>query len=147
MYAFGMYGEALKESLHLSQSQLNTISSAMFIAGLLSWISGLVVDRFGTKVYLCFGGMMGFELTLAYWVFAKKFVLLKSIVPTLSLLGMLTCLNCAMIVGSVFKIILLLFGPGTKGPAVGIAKAYVGFGGGCLHLHFPNHLKTQQNSP
>ena len=130
LYAFGMYGEALKQDLHLTQSQLNTISSAMFLAGLLSWIPGMIVDNFGTKFSLCLGGLMGAFSTLAYWVFARQFVVIQAIVPTLSLLGMLTCISCAMIVGSVFKIILLSCGPGTKGAAVGVAKAYVGLGAG-----------------
>ena len=130
MYSFGIFGEALKQTLHLSQSQLNTISSAMFIAGLFSWIPGLFVDRYGTRAALCLGGLTGSLSTLAYWVFARQFVVIRAIVPTLSILGMLTCMSCAMIVGSVFKIILLSCGAGTKGAAVGIAKAYVGLGAG-----------------
>lgn len=130
LYAFGMYGEALKRDLHLTQSELNTISSAMFIAGLFSWIPGMIVDKFGTKFSLCLGGLTGALSTLAYWVFARQFVVIQAIVPTLSVLGMLTCLSCALIVGSVFKIILLSCGPGTKGAAVGVAKAYVGLGAG-----------------
>lgn len=130
MYSFGIFGEALKQTLHLSQSQLNTISSAMFIAGLFSWIPGLFVDRYGTRAALCSGGLTGCLSTLAYWVFARQFVVIRAIVPTLSILGMLTCMSCAMIVGSVFKIILLSCGAGTKGAAVGIAKAYVGLGAG-----------------
>eukprot|EP00977_Amphora_coffeiformis_P006319 scaffold1352_cov180-Amphora_coffeaeformis.AAC.9 len=130
MYAFGMYGEALKQDLHLTQSQLNTISSAMFIAGLLSWIPGMMVDTLGTKFSLCLGGLSGAGSTLTYWILARQFVVMQAIVPALSVLGMLTCLSCAMIVGSVFKVVLLSCGPGTKGAAVGVAKAYVGLGAG-----------------
>lgn len=57
-YAFGIYGEALKQTLHLSQSQLDTISSANFCAGLFSWIPGLCVDRLGPKFALWFGGLL-----------------------------------------------------------------------------------------
>lgn len=145
MYAFGMYGEALKQTLHLSQSQLNTISSAMFIAGLFSWIPGLIVDRFGSRFSLCLGGLTGALSSLAYWIFARQFVVIQAIVPMLSLLSMLTCLSCAMIVGSVFKIILLTSGPGTKGAAVGVAKAYVGLGAGvytCIFQAIRRHDQT-----
>lgn len=130
LYAFGMYAEAIKQTLLLSQSQLNTISAAMFIAGLFSWIPGLIVDRFGTRFSFSLGGLLGTLSTLAYWVVARQFIVIGQVVLVLSILGMLICVSCAMIVGSVFKIILVSCGPGSKGVAVGIAKAYVGLGAG-----------------
>jgi MFS-type transporter involved in bile tolerance (Atg22 family) len=48
-YAFGMYGDALKKTLGLSQTQLDTISTTFFFAGLFSWIPGILADRFGTR--------------------------------------------------------------------------------------------------
>lgn len=147
MYSFGIFGEALKQTLRLSQSELNTISSAMFIAGLFSWIPGLIVDRYGTKFSLCLGGLMGTLSTLAYWVFARQFVAIRAIVPTLSIMGMLTCMSCAMIVGSVFKIILVSCRAGNnKGVAVGVAKGYVGLGAGVYTCVF-EAIRQPNQSP
>lgn len=55
-YAFSFYSSALKMSLHLSQSQLDTLGSATFAAGVFSWIPGMVVDRYGSKLGIIVGG-------------------------------------------------------------------------------------------
>jgi hypothetical protein len=146
-YTFGLYGAALKKSLQLSQSQLDTISSANFCAGLLSWIPGLIVDRFGPRFALSFGGMLGTSSLISYWVVARKFIQLDrmTIVPTLSLLGVLIFASSALITGSVFKIIVGTCGPGSKGSAVGAAKGFVGLGAGvylCLFQSLRVHSTT-----
>lgn len=38
IYAFGIYGDALKKALGLTQLQLNSISATFFIAGLFTWM-------------------------------------------------------------------------------------------------------------
>ena len=146
-YAFGLYGEALKKSLHLSQSQLDTISSSNFCAGLLSWIPGLIVDRYGPKFGLWFGGVLSATSLLCYWVVAREFVQLPHflIVPSLCTLGVLIFSSSALITGAVFKIIVGTCGPGTKGSAVGAAKGYVGLGAGAYSCLFES-LRTSQTS-
>ena len=131
-YAFGLYGDALKKNLRLSQPQLDTISTANFCAGLFSWIPGMIVDKFGTKRGMIMGGLLGASALTMYWIVAKQFVVLERelLVPTLSFLGVLIFLSCALITGAVFKIIVSTCGAGTKGTAVGAAKGYVGLGAG-----------------
>jgi len=139
-YAFGLYGGTLKRNLHLTQSQLDTISTATFFAGLLSWLPGMLIDRFGTRVGISLGGLFGSFALMLYWVVSKGIVELPStgyIVGVLSFFGIATFLSCALITGSVFKIISCNCGAGSKGAAVGVAKGYVGLGAGaytCL-LH------------
>lgn len=137
-YAFGIYGEALKTSLHLSQSQLDTISSANFCAGLFSWIPGLVVDKCGPKFALWFGGILSASSLLCYWIVARQFVQLHHslVVPTLCTLGVLIFSSSALITGAVFKVIVGTCGAGTKGSAVGAAKGYVGLGSGAYACMF-----------
>jgi hypothetical protein len=137
-YAFGLYGAALKKSLQLSQSQLDTISSANFCAGLLSWIPGLIVDRRGPRFALSFGGILGASSLISYWLVAREFIQLDRfmIVPTLSLLGILIFTSSALVTGSVFKIIVGTCGPGSKGSAVGAAKGFVGLGAGAYSCLF-----------
>jgi len=137
-YAFGLYGDALKKSLHFSQGQLDTISTAFFFAGLLSWIPGLCADRFGTRFSLSLGGVTGACATTTYWVVSRQFVALPHswLVSILSVLGVTIFLSCALVTGSVFKIIVASCGPGTKGSAVGIAKGYVGLGSGAYACLF-----------
>ena len=137
-YAFGLYASALKHTLHLSQSELDTISSAFFCAGLLSWAPGLVVDRRGPKFGTAVGGFMGALSLLCYWVVATGAVPVpRSLVVTaLSILGIATYVSSALVTGSVFKIIVSTTGPGTKGTAVGAAKGYVGLGSGAYACIF-----------
>lgn len=146
-YAFGLYGDALKKSLHLSQPQLDTISTANFCAGLFSWIPGLVVDKMGVRTGLVSGGILGSVSLCLYWGVATQFFQVERwmLVPTLSALGVLIFLSCAFITGSVFKIIVSTCGPGSKGTAVGAAKGYVGLGAGVYASMFES-LQTPKES-
>jgi len=132
-YAFGLYGAALKKNLQLSQSQLETISTATFFAGLFSWIPGMYVDRFGTRAGIRTGGVTGAASLLLYWAVAKQMVEIENkgaIVGILSALSMCIFLSCALVTGAVFKVISCSCEAGTKGQAVGVAKGFVGLGSG-----------------
>ena len=137
-YAFGLYGAALKHNLHLTQSQLDTIGSATFCAGLFSWVPGMVVDKWGTKTGLVAGGIQGSVSLCLYWCVATQLFPVDRVmlVPALSILGVFVFLSCALITGSVFKIIVSTCGPGSKGTAVGAAKGYVGLGAGVYACMF-----------
>lgn len=138
-YAFGLYGSTLKRDLHLTQSQLDTISTATFFAGLLSWIPGLFIDRLGTRFGMSLGGLTGSFALILYWVVSKGIIEFSDtswVVATLSALGVVIFLSCALVTGSVFKIISCNCGPGTKGSAVGVAKGYVGLGAGAYACLF-----------
>ena len=132
-YAFSFYSSALKTSLHLSQNQLDTLSSATFCAGILSWIPGMIVDAWGARSAMAAGGLSNTVNLTLYWIIATERVHLPDIdvlVLVLSLLGVLIFMGCALVTGSVFKAIVESCGPGTKGKAVGCAKGYVGVGSG-----------------
>ena len=130
LYAFGVYGNTLKKSLLLSQSQLDTISSSFFVAGVFSWIPGLIVDKFGSRISLILGGIMGALSTTLFWAMARQFFSDRGhIVAILTTLGVFISLSCALIIASVFKIIMVCC-KDTKGHAVGVAKAHVGLGAG-----------------
>lgn len=137
-YAFGLYGTALKNDLKLSASQLDTISTAFFFAGLFSWIPGLCADRYGTRFSIALGGITGATSLLSFWIVARQFVVISRalLVPTLSIFGVGIFLSCALVTGSVFKIIVSSCGAGTKGSAVGVAKGYVGLGSGAYSVLF-----------
>ena len=131
-YAFGLYASALKRTLHLSQGQLDSISTAFFVAGLFSFLPGLCSDRYGTRWAMSLGGATGAASLLLYWLVARQLVLVPRsyLVSVLSGLGVTTFLSCALVTGAVFKIIVSCTGAGTKGSAVGAAKGYVGLGAG-----------------
>ena len=132
-YAFGLYAAALKRNLHLTQGELDSISTAFFVAGLFSWLPGLCSDRFGTRFAMTTGGITGATSLLLYWAVARQFLPIAHhgvLVAVLSALGVGTFLSCAMVTGAVFKIIVATAGPGVKGSAVGAAKGYVGLGAG-----------------
>ena len=130
VYAFGLYGAALKRSLRLSQAQLDTVASAGFCAGLLSWLPGLCVDRWGPRRSLAAGGALSAAHLLLFWAVARGFLPVARVVPALSAVGVGVFLSSAMIIGSVFKVLVTSCGPGSKGAVVGVAKGYVGLGAG-----------------
>ena len=147
-YAFGLYGNALKKNLHLTQAQLETISSATFCAGLLSWAPGMFVDRFGSRAGISVGGITGSASLLIYWAVAKEYLTgpsLSLIVVILSGLSMCIFLSCALITGSVFKIISCSCDSRTKGKVVGLAKGYVGLGSGAYACIFES-IRTPSTS-
>uniref|UniRef100_A0A7S3KZU3 Nodulin-like domain-containing protein n=1 Tax=Amphora coffeiformis TaxID=265554 RepID=A0A7S3KZU3_9STRA len=146
-YAFGLYGAALKQNLGLSQGDLDTISTAFFVAGLLSWAPGLFADRFGARLAICIGGCTGCTSLLLYWCIAKEYIVIPShavLVTSLSLLGIFTFESSAMVTGSVFKVLTVTAGP-SKGPAVGVAKGLVGLGSGAYTCMFES-IKTSNES-
>lgn len=145
-YAFGLYGGTLKKRLHLTQSQLDTISAVFFSAGLLSFIPGAMVDRFGARNGICAGGITGAVSLMLFWAVAKGHLPYFSslsenedptfIVAVLSILNVGIFLSCALVTGSVFKVISCQCGPGSKGSAVGVAKGFVGLGSGAYACLF-----------
>lgn len=145
IYAFGIYGDALKKSLGLSQLQLNAISATFFIAGLFSWLPGMVVDKRGTKFSLVVGGLCGATSVMIYWAVARQFLVVPFVVHFLALLAVCICMSCALIIGSIFKLTLICGGKGTRGSAVGIAKGFVGLGAGVYASIFQS-LRTSDES-
>lgn len=159
-YAFGLYAAALKQQLHFNQSEMDSISTAFFLAGLCSWLPGLFVDRYGTRLAMVTGGCLGATALMGYWAVATQqqptgeelagttntttttaIVPHEWLVPTLSSLGIVIFSSCGMITGAVFKIIVASTGPGRKGSAVGAAKGYVGLGAGLYACLF-NAIRT-----
>jgi hypothetical protein len=145
IYAFGLYGAELKATLELTQSQLDTISSTAFCAGLISWIPGLMVDHLGVRLSLMLGGSLGATFMMAYWAVARKLVEVHHdiILPALCVLGILIFVANSLVTGSIFKLIVATCAPHTRGSVVGAAKGYVGLGSGvyaCLFhaLRTPN---------
>jgi MFS family permease len=139
-YAFGIYGSTLKATLHLSQSELDTISSANFCAGLFSALPGLCVDRWGPKIAMATGGILQSAALVSYWVAARMFAEMEVshgiLIACLSTLGIVLFLANSLVIGSVFKAIVVSCGSGSKGMAVGAAKGYVGLGAGVYSCLF-----------
>ena len=132
-YSFGLYGATLQKTLHLQESQVDTISTAFFFAGLFSFLPGMCSDLFGTRIALVSGGCCGCVNLLLYWAVAREYIVVPHafIVPLLSVLGIATYLSSALVTGAVFKTVTVACqGGSNKGTAVGIAKGYVGLGSG-----------------
>jgi hypothetical protein len=133
IYAFSFYSTDLKTSLDLSQNQLDTLSSATFCAGIFSWLPGMIVDAWGARRAMALGGTSNAILFSLYWAIATEHIKILDIdllIFLLSALSVVTFMGCALITGSVFKVIVESCGSGTKGKAVGCAKGYVGVGSG-----------------
>ena len=69
-YAFSVYSGALKHTLKLTQSDLDTLGTYPYIAGLFTWIPGIINDRYGARVATVLG-CLGMAASLAiYWAVA-----------------------------------------------------------------------------
>ena len=93
----------------------------------------MMVDICGARLAMALGGMMNVCTLSMYWMIATerwKIHDLELLLVVLSSLGVLTFVGCALVTGSVFKVIVESCGSGTKGQAVGCAKGYVGVGSG-----------------
>ncbi|CAB9523117.1 Nodulin-like [Seminavis robusta] len=150
-YSFGVYAETLKATFSLTQSELDTLGAASFAAGLISWIPGLLVDAWGPRQALLWGGAMQSFGLACYWMAAKwgNDVILEatgmtSIIPILCGLSILIFTSNNMVIGGVFKSIVTSCELGTKGNAVGAAKAYLGLGAGVFSSLF-HAIKTSSD--
>lgn len=93
----------------------------------------MVVDLFGARRAMALGGMGNTIMLSTYWMIATgrwEIEETEVLIGVLSALGVLTFVGCALVTGSVFKVIMESCGSGTKGQAVGCAKGYVGVGSG-----------------
>jgi hypothetical protein len=123
------------------------ISTAFFVAGLMSWAPGLFADRFGARLAICIGGFTGFCSLMMYWLIATQHIVIQKhflLVSILSLLGIFTFESSAMVTGSVFKILTITC-RANKGASVGVAKGLVGLGSGVYTCIFES-LKTSSES-
>ncbi|CAB9527502.1 Nodulin-like [Seminavis robusta] len=133
IYCFGVLANDLKKALQITQMQLGAVSAAFFIAGLISWIPGMVVDRMKMRFSMSCGGLSGATFTTIYWILCRNPGLSPFFrdhpVAVLSCLAIAICLSCGLIVGTSSSSH-LCGGRDGKGPAVGIAKGFVGLGSG-----------------
>ena len=130
-YAFGLYGETLMQTLGLSQSQLDTIAASGFAAGLISWLPGMMVDQWGPRLIMGAGGCLMSAMLFVDWLLSRQIVIVGHdwIVLALSSVGFLIFVGNSLVIGSLFKSLVLSCSQG-RGSAVGAAKAYVGLGAG-----------------
>ena len=93
----------------------------------------MVVDAWGARRAMALGGTSNAINLTMYWMIATEKLKLHDLdllILVLSALGVLIFVGCALVTGSVFKVIVESCGEGTKGKAVGWAKGYVGVGSG-----------------
>ena len=138
-YSFGVYSATLKEDLSLTQGQLDTLGAASFAAGLISWVPGLFVDAWGSRLALIVGGLIQSIGLLGYWIVTRfAYALLPTglLIPVLSSLSVVIFTSNNLVIGGVFKAIVVSCELGTKGKAVGAGKAYLGLGAGVFSCLF-----------
>jgi hypothetical protein len=138
VYSFGLYAHELKESLDLTQAELTTLSTAIFCAGVLQWIPGIVIDRYGERFSMLLGGQVGCGAMILYWGIARKYMVIQPgwlLVPTLCLLTVLIYLSEALLYGSVFNIVVKVC-QHSRGAIVGVVKGQVGLGTGVFVVLF-----------
>lgn len=149
-YTFSVYSGALKKQFDLQQSQLDTISTVYFCAGVLSWIPGIIVDKFGPRVTSAAGGIVQAVALVLYWAIARKAIHVggsDAVVGWLCFLGVVTYVGSACITG-VYCATMSRNHPDRSGTAVGCAKGWVGLCGGMFTQIFAGlfHGEVQYNT-
>jgi len=138
-YAFGLYATQLKAQLHLTQSQLDTVSAASFAAGLVSWIPGLAVDAWGSRTSMVVGGTLEAVALTLYYAACHRLAQAQApahvSVGVLSVLGIAIFMSNALVIGALFKMMVQSCHT-TKGASVGAAKGFLGLGAGVYAVLF-----------
>ena len=151
IYSFGFYGNALKQQFHLTQANLDTVSSVFFAAGLLAWIPGMVADRFGVQIGMIVGGIWTTCNIGLYWSLLRQFIVIDNpwfLVACLASMRFLISLSVAMIEAGTYKSVIQYSKPIQRGVSVGLAKGYPGLGTGVFSLMFQTlHSNTNLNFP
>jgi nitrate/nitrite transporter NarK len=143
-YAFSVYSGALKHSLKLTQDDLDSIATYPYIAGLFTWLPGILNDRCGPRLTTMLGaGGMAMMLAL-YWAVATRRVDWDPVVSLVAI-GFGSTLANGAITGPVFCSIVKNF-PMERGAVVGIAKAWVGLCGGILTQLYVGFIGKPDNS-
>ncbi len=143
-YAFSVYSGALKHSLKLTQDQTDSIATYPYIAGLFTWLPGMLNDRVGSRATTMLGaGSMGVMLAL-YWAVATRQVSWDPVISLVAI-GFGSTLANGAITGAVFCSIVKNF-PMERGAVVGIAKAWVGLCGGILTQLYVGFIGKPDNS-
>jgi len=106
----------------------------------------MVVDKMGMRFSMILGGSSGALSTLCYWAVARQFLPISHAVAILSILAIIICLSCGLIIGSIFKLTLYCGGPEFKGSAVGVAKGFVGLGSGVYATIFQAIRKADESA-
>lgn len=121
LYAFSVYGGALKASLELTQDDLDSIATFPYISGLCVWLPGQLNDRWGPRAAIRFGAT-GMALgTVAYWALAKQLVQAPR-VPALVVVMFLTQLVHGAVTAGIFSSLVRNF-PLERGVAAGMTRA------------------------
>ena len=143
-YAFSVFSGALKHTLNLSQTDLDTIAVYPYLAGLLTWTAGIVNDRCGSRTAVTLGASVQAITLVGYWFVATRRVMWPPLI-SLVVINFVTTLGNGAITAGVFCSINANF-PNERGLAVGIAKAWVGLSGGILTQLYVGFVGKPDNS-
>ena len=130
-YGFGMYSGALKAQFNLTQPQLDDVNTLCYFVGLISPLWGAVVDKFGARNAVLFGGTVSFSCQMIMYLVAIKLISTPAhLAPTTVLVLLQTGTMC----GSAFMTAAAFATPVRhfqqhRGKAVALCKSFVGMGG------------------
>merc|ERR1719265_1159364 len=66
LYTFSTFSGALKSMFKLSEAELNTIGMGQVIVGLITFSTGVLVDRFGVTISLVIGALLNSTAWLVF---------------------------------------------------------------------------------
>ena len=127
-YGFGMYSGALKAQFNLTQPQLDDVNTLCYLVGLISPLWGAVVDKFGARNAVLFGGCVSFSCQVCMYLVAVKIISTSAPTAVLVLLQTGTMCGSAFMTAAAFATPVRHFQQ-HRGRAVALCKSFVGMGG------------------
>ena len=119
IYVSSVYSQALKDTLDLSQDDIETISLSCYLGGLFGFLPGRVSAVMGARKTIVFGGGAQGLLLFVFWLVAKKLVVVPAPLPLLCVLTFLQYLSSGCTVAAVFSALSRLYGE-NRGVVVGM---------------------------
>jgi len=137
VYAFSVYSGALKHKFGISQGDIDSIGALYTLTGFISFIPGIILDRYGPAVTVLFGGLLATlcAVTQSLILLEAIHVSHSAIPATLTMLNVFSFFGTSCLTGAAFSTIVRNF-PNNYSTWVSFSKGFVGIAGGLLTQMF-----------
>lgn len=146
LYSYSTWANALQVALDLSESQKETIGMAPYMANLVTFTTGLIIDKTSVQFGCILGGLFMFFAYGLYGAIALKEVPAENPVVSCFILGALGSYGGAFLVAAVFSVLTKNFLE-ARSAVVSIAKSWVGVSAGVGTAIFLGFFPTNDTQP
>ena len=125
IYTYSTYSNSLQVALNLTESDKETIGMAPPIGSLLTWTTGLIMDRTDVRFCCCLGGMIMAISYATFGLVGMRVFTLRNPVPLCFALGAAANYGASFITAAVFSTLGKKFTT-HRSAVVSVAKSWAG---------------------